>query len=101
MANYKSFNYKELAMDFSWYKVPQCDQEYLRTMMMETVTNNSVNATGVSFNDTYPNSSNFALFMSERHRVSRYGNGRRHTHIVNCYMAMRFHLKYGLNQMNL
>jgi len=68
MANYKSFNYKELAMDFSWYKVPQCDQEYLRTMMMETVTNNSVKATGVSFNDTYPNSSNFALFMSERHR---------------------------------
>jgi hypothetical protein len=68
MAKQKSFNYKELAMDFNWYKVPGCDQEYLRTMMMETVTNNSVNATGVSFKETYPRASNFALFQSEDNR---------------------------------
>jgi len=65
MSKQKGFNYKEIAMDFNWYKIPSCDQEYLRTMMMETVTDNSVKSTGISFRDTYPNASNFALFQSE------------------------------------
>ena len=68
MKKKRVFNYKEMALDFNWYKVPACDQEYLRTMMMETVTNNSVNSTGVSFNEAYPNADNFALFQSEENK---------------------------------
>jgi hypothetical protein len=72
MINHKrTFNYKDMSLDFNWHKMPACDQEYLRTMIAETVNSISVKATGKSFKEMYPDASNFAMFL-HIHNKDRY-----------------------------
>jgi len=56
------FKFKDVEVTFDFKTLPQCDQEYLRTMAYETVQNRSVKHTGWTFNDMYSDASNYTMF---------------------------------------
>lgn len=56
------FKFKDVEIAFDFRSLPQCDQEYLRTMSYETVQNRSVKHTGWSFTETYSDAGNYTLF---------------------------------------
>jgi len=58
----KDFRFKDVDIIFNIKKLPHYDQEYLRTMIFETIGEHSVKNTGQSFKDYYPNANNFSLF---------------------------------------
>ena len=58
----QEFRFKDVELTFNFKKLPNYDQDYLRTMTYETVKERSVNYSGQSFVKYYPNSNNFTLF---------------------------------------
>tara|TARA_S200002703_G_C3584306_1_gene179455 strand:+ start:104 stop:430 length:327 start_codon:yes stop_codon:yes gene_type:complete len=63
--NKRKYQFKEVEIEFNFKKIPACDQEYLRTMFYQTVGQRSVNNTGVSFSEFYPDANTFTLFDNE------------------------------------
>ena len=61
----KDFKFKLVDLTFDFKKLAKYDQEYLRTMVFETIGQRSVKSTGRSFSETYPNANNFTLFNNE------------------------------------
>tara|TARA_R100001163_G_C5004318_1_gene152399 strand:- start:565 stop:858 length:294 start_codon:yes stop_codon:yes gene_type:complete len=61
----KDFKFKFVDLTFDFKELPKCDQEYLRTMVFETIGQKSVKNSGKSFPEMYPNANNFTLFKSE------------------------------------
>jgi len=62
----KDFKFKLVDLTFDFKQLPKYDQEYLRTLVFETIGQRSVKNTGKSFIETYPNANNFTLFKDER-----------------------------------
>ena len=58
----KDFKFKLVDLTFDMKKLPSYDQEYLRTMVFETIGQKSVKSSGRSFQEMYPNANNFTLF---------------------------------------
>ena len=52
-------------MTFDIKKLPLVDQEYLRTMVFETIGQKSVKNSGLSFASMYPDADNFTLFNNK------------------------------------
>jgi len=61
----KDFKFKFVDLTFDFKKLPKYDQEYLRTLVFETIGQRSVKNSGRSFNETFPNANNFTLFSDE------------------------------------
>ena len=61
----KDFKFKLVDLTFNLKELPKCDQEYLRTLVFETIGQRSVKNSGIPFNEMYPGSNNFTLFNSE------------------------------------
>ena len=61
----KDFKFKLVDLTFEMKKLNSCDQEYLRTMVFETIGERSVKNTGKPFTSMYPNAKNFTLFDDE------------------------------------
>ena len=61
----KDFKFKFVDLTFDLKKLPKYDQEYLRTMVFETIGQKSVKSSGKSFIEMYPNANNFTLFNDE------------------------------------
>jgi hypothetical protein len=61
----KNFKFKLVDIAFNFKKLASYDQEYLRTMVFNTIGERSVKCTGVPFNDMYPHANNFTLFDDE------------------------------------
>ena len=59
------FRFRLVDLIFNFKKLPNYDQDYLRTMTYETVKERSVNYSGQSFVKYYPNSNNFTLFNDQ------------------------------------
>ena len=51
----KDFKFKLVDLTFGFKELPKYDQEYLRTMVFETIGQKSVKSSGRSFNEMYPN----------------------------------------------
>ena len=58
----KDFKFKFVDLTFNFKDLPKYDQEYLRTMVFETIGERSVKNTGKPFTEMYPNPNNFTLF---------------------------------------
>tara|TARA_A100001201_G_scaffold96616_1_gene83480 strand:- start:522 stop:830 length:309 start_codon:yes stop_codon:yes gene_type:complete len=58
----KDFKFKIVDLTFELKKLPNCDQEYLRTMVFDKVGERSVKNSGRPFNKYYKNPNNFTLF---------------------------------------
>ena len=58
----KDFKFKFVDLTFDFKGLPKYDQEYLRTMVFETIGQKSVKSSGKSFPEMYPNANNFTLF---------------------------------------
>ena len=61
----KDFKFKQVDLTFDMKKLASCDQEYLRTMVFETIGQRSVKMSGKPFINTYPRANNFTLFNDE------------------------------------
>ena len=61
----KDFKFKLVEITFDMKKLPSVDQEYLRTMVFETIGQRSVKNSGKPFNDMYQDANNFTLFNDE------------------------------------
>ena len=61
----KDFKFKFVDLTFDFKELPKYDQEYLRTMVFEKIGEKSVNSSGKSFTEMYPNANNFTLFNNE------------------------------------
>ena len=61
----KDFKFKLVDLTFDMKKLPSYDQEYLRTMVFETIGQKSVKNSGRSFHEMYPNANNFTLFEDQ------------------------------------
>ena len=61
----KDFKFKFVDLTFDFKGLPKYDQEYLRTMVFEKIGEKSVNSSGKSFTEMYPNANNFTLFNNE------------------------------------
>lgn len=61
----KDFKFKFVDLTFDFKELPKYDQEYLRTLVFETIGQRSVKNSGKPFVDVYPNASNFTLFSDE------------------------------------
>ena len=58
----KDFKFKLVDLTFNFRAMAKHDQEYLRTMVFETIGQKSVKNTGKPFGKMYPNANNFTLF---------------------------------------
>ena len=58
----KDFKFKLVDLTFDFRGMSKYDQEYLRTMVFETIGQKSVKNTGKPFVKMYPNANNFTLF---------------------------------------
>ena len=61
----KDFKFKFVDLTFNFKELPKYDQEYLRTMVFETINQKSVKSSGKTFREMYPNPNNFTLFNDE------------------------------------
>ena len=61
----KNFKFKSVDLTFDIKKLPSVDQEYLRTMVFETIGQKSVKNSGLSFASMYPDADNFTLFNNK------------------------------------
>tara|TARA_R110002096_G_scaffold426427_1_gene636254 strand:+ start:81 stop:374 length:294 start_codon:yes stop_codon:yes gene_type:complete len=61
----KNFKFKSVDLTFDIKKLPSVDQEYLRTMVFETIGQRSVKSSGLSFESMYPDADNFTLFNNK------------------------------------
>ena len=61
----KDFKFKFVDLTFDFKELPKYDQEYLRTLVFETIGQRSVKNSGKPFADVYPNAGNFTLFSDE------------------------------------
>ena len=61
----KNFKFKSVDLTFDMKKLPSVDQEYLRTMVFETIGQRSVKSSGLAFTSKYPNADNFTLFNNK------------------------------------
>ena len=61
----KDFKFKLVEITFDMKKLPSVDQEYLRTMVFETIGQRSVKNSGKPFNEMYQDANNFTLFNDE------------------------------------
>ena len=62
----RDFKFKDVDVVFNIKRLPHYDQEYLRTMVFETIGARSVKNSGTPFSDYYPNAYNFTLFNSKK-----------------------------------
>ena len=61
----KDFKFKFVDLTFDFKELPKYDQEYLRTLVFETIGEKSVKSSGKSFTEMYPNANNFTLFNDQ------------------------------------
>tara|TARA_R110002096_G_scaffold127475_1_gene275313 strand:- start:643 stop:942 length:300 start_codon:yes stop_codon:yes gene_type:complete len=98
----KDFKFKLVDLTFDMKKLPSVDQEYLRTMVFETIGERSVKQSGKSFTGMYPNAKNFTLFDDEHtmlNYMSNYSGNMANTasHLLNghkYYFAWTYSSKY-------
>tara|TARA_Y100001963_G_C6401729_1_gene274375 strand:- start:111 stop:410 length:300 start_codon:yes stop_codon:yes gene_type:complete len=70
----KNFKFKLVDLTFEMKKLKSYDQEYLRTMVFETIGQRSVKNSGKAFATMYPNPKNFTLFNDEGLMVNYMSN---------------------------
>ena len=98
----KDFKFKLVDLTFDMKKLNSYDQEYLRTMVFETIGERSVMQSGKSFTGMYPNAKNFTLFDDEHtmlNYMSNYSGNMANTasHLLNghkYYFAWTYSSKY-------
>ena len=66
----KDFKFKLVDLTFGFKELPKYDQEYLRTMVFETIGQKSVKSSGKSFREMYPNANNFTLFNNHTRMIN-------------------------------
>jgi len=66
----KDFKFKLVDLAFNFKKLANYDQEYLRTLVFNTIGERSVNSTGIPFFKLYPNAQNFTLFDDESKMIN-------------------------------
>ena len=66
----KDFKFKLVDLTFDMKKLASYDQEYLRTMVFETIGERSVKNTGTPFTEMYPNPNNFTLFNNHTRMIN-------------------------------
>ena len=54
--------FKDVEFAFELRKLAFCDQDYLKAMLYETITDRSYKQSGKSFQSLYPKASNFTIF---------------------------------------
>ena len=64
------FKFKDVDLTFNLKKLPTYDQDYLRTMIYETIKDRSVKFTGIGFRQYYPSANKFTLFKDERTMIN-------------------------------
>jgi len=66
----QDFRFKDVELTFNFKKLSSVDQEYLRSMIYDTVQNKSVKSSGHNFHEYYPNADNFTLFKNEQTMIN-------------------------------
>ena len=66
----QEFRFKDVELTFNFKKLSSVDQEYLRSMIYDTVQNKSVKSSGHNFHEYYPNADNFTLFKNEQTMIN-------------------------------
>jgi len=66
----KDFKFKIVDLAFNFKKLANYDQEYLRTLVFNTIGERSVKQSGKSFIKAYPDAQNFTLFDNESKMVN-------------------------------
>ena len=61
----KDFKFKLVDLTFDFKQLPKYDQEYLRTLVFETIGQRSVKNSGRPFKQFYKHAKNFTLFNDE------------------------------------
>tara|TARA_R110000796_G_scaffold58863_2_gene135670 strand:- start:1170 stop:1469 length:300 start_codon:yes stop_codon:yes gene_type:complete len=61
----QKFKFGDVELTFNFKKLPTHDQDYLRSIVFETVNNKSVKSSGYNFHEYYPNANNFTLFKQQ------------------------------------
>ena len=61
----KDFKFKQVDLTFDLKMLPSYDQEYLRTLVFETIGQRSVKNSGRPFKQFYKHAKNFTLFNHE------------------------------------
>ena len=56
---------EKIVKGFDWRKIPWYDKEYLSAMVNDTINAMSYKDTGKSFDQTYPDANDFALFNNQ------------------------------------
>ena len=64
------FRFKDVELTFNFKKLSFIDQDYLKTMIFDTVNNKSIKSTGLNFYEYYPNANNFTLFKNEQTMIN-------------------------------
>ena len=59
------FRFKDVELTFNFKKLPNYDQDYLRSMTYEIAKERSVKSSGLGFKLYYPKADNFTLFKGE------------------------------------
>ena len=66
----QDFKFKDVELTFNFKKLSFVDQDYLKTMIFNTVNNKSVKSSGHNFHEYYTNSNNFTLFKNEQTMIN-------------------------------
>ena len=61
----QEFRFKDVELTFNFKKLPNYDQDYLRSMTYEIAKERSVKSSGLGFKSYYPKADNFTLFNDE------------------------------------
>ena len=64
------FRFRDVELTFNFKKLPSVDQEYLRSMMYDTIQDKSIKSSGHAFFDYYPNADNFTLFKNHETMIN-------------------------------
>ena len=62
----KDFKFKQVDLTFDLKMLPSYDQEYLRTLVFETIGQRSVKNSGRPFKQFYKHAKNFTLFNDDK-----------------------------------
>ena len=64
------FRFKDVELTFNFKKLSFIDQDYLKTMIFDTINNKSIKSSGLNFYEYYPNANNFTLFRNEQTMIN-------------------------------
>jgi len=80
---------EKIVKGFDWNRVSWYDKEYLAAMVNDTINSMSYKQTGISFEKTYPDASDFALFNDEKSKTKYksefYHSGEMSSHLLKAH----------------